>query len=85
MSVIEIPIADVSSEALLGVVKAHVLREGTDYGQVTVQFDVKVNSLLSQLQSGKAILLYDPLEECCHILLNEEWQRLKQTLPPTLE
>lgn len=79
MNLVEVPIADLSEEALLGVVKAHVLREGTDYGREVVEFEVKVNAILSQLRGGKAVLIYDQIEECCHIALSEEWRRLKVT------
>jgi uncharacterized protein YheU (UPF0270 family) len=85
MNLVEVPFADLSEEALLGVVKAHVLREGTDYGRIAVEFEVKVNAVLSQLRSGKAVLIYDQIEECCHIVLNEEWKRLKVTFSSAIE
>jgi len=68
-----------SREALLGVAKAHILREGTEYGHRDFDLSEKLESVLSQLNRGKAILVYNSQEECCHILLKDEWLQYQKT------
>jgi len=65
--------ARLSREALLGVAKAHILREGTEYGHRDFDLSEKLESVLTQLKNGKAVLVYSDLDECCHVLLREEW------------
>ena len=57
---IEIPYAELSAEALRGVLESVVLREGTDYGLHEFTFEQKVQQLHSQLQCGRARILFDP-------------------------
>lgn len=48
------------SDTLRKVVEEFVCREGTDYGAREVPFDTKCRSIHAQLQSGRAVLLFDP-------------------------
>ena len=68
---VEIPIDELSPEALLGVVDDYVLREGTDYGRGEVPLEAKREQVLSQLRSGKAIVIFDPVTETCTIASRE--------------
>ena len=65
---VEIPYAELSAEALRGVVESFVLREGTDYGPTEVPFDTKVGQVLQQLRRGEARIVFDPLTESVDIL-----------------
>ena len=55
-----VPHAELSPEALRGVVESFVLREGTDYGERDVAFDVKVAQVIRQLERGEARIMFDP-------------------------
>ena len=55
----EIPIESLSAEALQGVIDEFIQREGTDYGAVEATLERKRRDVLSQLESGKAKLVFD--------------------------
>ena len=63
-----ISVADLSQEALYGVVEAFVLREGTDYGELEYSLEQKVNHVIAQLQSGQAQIEYSELHETVNII-----------------
>ena len=65
---IEIPLNELSHDALLGVIDDFILREGTDYGRVEVTFEQKRAQILAQLRSGKARLMFDPRSQTCTIV-----------------
>lgn len=60
---VEIPPEMLSAEALLGVIEAFVLREGTDYGAVEHTHEEKVAQVRAALDQGKARIYFDPLTE----------------------
>ena len=66
---IEIPFRELSQEALLGVVEAFVLKEGTDYGQVDITLTQKTQQVLMALQQGRARIIYNPNIEATEIVL----------------
>jgi uncharacterized protein YheU (UPF0270 family) len=66
---VEIPVEQLSADALRGVIDDFVLREGTDYGLVEVSLERKREQVLAQLKSGKARVLFDPRTETCTISL----------------
>ena len=61
----KIPYTELSQEALLGVIDAFILREGTDYGHEEITFDQKRSRVLSMLQSGEAEIVF--YQESDHI------------------
>jgi uncharacterized protein len=64
---VPVPYAQLTPEALRGVVEAFVLREGTDYGSHEFTLDQKVAHVVSQLQRGEAQVLFDPATESVQI------------------
>ncbi len=64
----KIPYDALSAEALLGVIDAHVLREGTDYGPREYTLEEKRQRVLAQLQRGEAEILYHPENEHIEIV-----------------
>ncbi len=60
---VEIPCADLSAEALRGVIESFVLREGTEYGARDFSLDQKVEQVMALLKRGKARVMFDPLTE----------------------
>ena len=67
-----IPMDQLSPPALLGVVDAFILREGTDYGQTDSSLEEKRSKVLAQLQSGEARIVYHPENEHIDITLTKD-------------
>ena len=67
----KIPYTELSQEALLGVMDAFILREGTDYGHEEITIDQKRSRVLSMLPSGKAeIVFYQESDHIDIVLVN---------------
>jgi uncharacterized protein YheU (UPF0270 family) len=69
MSGISIPPDQLTSEALLGVIDAFILREGTDYGHQEFTLDEKRSRVTAMLQRGEAEICYYPENEHIDIVL----------------
>ncbi len=57
---VAVPHAELSADALEGVIKAFVLREGTDYGEREFTLAEKIAHVRTQLESGDAQIFFDP-------------------------
>ena len=66
---IVVPHAELSADALRGVIESFVLREGTDYGERDVSFESKVAQVRRQLDDGEAQIVFDPDSESIDIVL----------------
>ena len=64
-----VPHAELSEEALRGVVESFVLREGTDYGARDVAHEDKVRQVMRQIERGEARILFDPLDSSVTIVV----------------
>ncbi len=64
-----IPVEELSDDALLGVIDAFVLREGTDYGHRDISLDEKRARVRSMLENGAARIVYYPENEFIDIEL----------------
>ncbi len=64
-----VPHADLSADALRGVIEAFVLREGTEYGAHDVTLEAKVNEVLRQLDRREAAIMFDPVTESIDIVV----------------
>jgi uncharacterized protein YheU (UPF0270 family) len=62
-----IPIESVAPETLENIVEAFVLREGTDYGDIEISLQGKVEQVLHQLKTKQAVLVYSELHETVDI------------------
>jgi len=71
MPAIKIPYDQLSPEALQGVIEEFVTRDGTDYGEVEISLETKINQVLAQLKSGKAVIVFDQKSETCTILSSD--------------
>jgi hypothetical protein len=60
---IVIPSNELSAQALLGVIDAFVLREGTDYGHRNIDIEEKRLRVRKLLASGKAEIRFYPENE----------------------
>ena len=55
----KIPWQSLSQPALTGLIQEFVTREGTEYGFQEIEIETKVAQVMTQLQEGKAEILYD--------------------------
>ncbi len=68
MTAVKIPYDQLSREALYGVIEEFVTRDGTDYGEIEVSLDTRINRIMAQLTSGRAVIVFDPELETSTIL-----------------
>lgn len=73
--VIVVPYQKLSADALDGILEDFVGREGTDYGDYDYSLSDKKAQVLAQLQSGQATLLFDPVQQTCHIEITDVLRR----------
>jgi uncharacterized protein YheU (UPF0270 family) len=64
---VAIPYAELSPDALRGVIESFVLREGTDYGEKDFSLEQKVAHVMRQLERGEARVMFDPNTETVDI------------------
>ncbi|MBD3585691.1 YheU family protein [Salinimonas sp. HHU 13199] len=62
-----VPLSELENETIKSIAEAFVLREGTDYGEVEVSFEEKVDHVIERLNSGEAVLVYSQLHETVDI------------------
>lgn len=72
MKAVKIPHDQLAPETLHGVVEDFVTRDGTDYGEIEVPLETKISQVLSQLKSGKAVIIFDQETETCNILRSDD-------------
>lgn len=72
---VTIPHAELSADALRGVIDNFILREGTDYGDKAVSHDDKVAQVLLQLERNEARILFDPLDSSVTIVAVATFRR----------
>jgi uncharacterized protein YheU (UPF0270 family) len=66
---------DLSAQALEGLVESYVLQEGTDYGHSEHPLAAKVAAVKSQIQSGTALIAFNPSEQICLVMTKREFDR----------
>jgi uncharacterized protein len=64
-----IPVEQLSTEALQGVIEEFITREGTDYGAIEWSLADKVSQVRTQLRDGSAQIIFDVRTETCTIAL----------------
>jgi uncharacterized protein len=67
----EISHTDLTPETLKNLVEEFVSREGADYGHNVYNLNDKVVRVMKQLDSGRAIIVYDAESQSCHIILKQ--------------
>ena len=68
-NMITVPIDQLSESALLGVLDAFILREGTDYGHQDYTLEEKRQRVMAMLRKGDAEVCYYPENEHIDIVL----------------
>ncbi|MEY4668519.1 MAG: hypothetical protein RL518_1218 [Pseudomonadota bacterium] len=74
-----IPQSALSSEALQGIIREFVTREGTEYGAVEISLETKVAQVQRQLDRGDVVIVFDEGTESID-LVSKSSQRYKTLL-----
>lgn len=72
MMAVKISYEQLSPEALHGVIEEFVTRDGTDYGEVEIALETKIDQVLAQIKSGKAVIVFDQETESCTVLRRDD-------------
>ncbi len=67
----EIPVDQLSPEALKGIVEEFITREGTDYGQVEVSLHDKIAQVMAQIAAGEVVVRFDASNQTCGLFVKE--------------
>ncbi len=70
-----IPHQQLSDDALYALVDEFVNRDGTDYGEVEISLQSKIEQVMQQIKAGEAFILYSELHESCTIISKQEMQQ----------
>jgi uncharacterized protein len=62
-----VPWRDIDPETLNSLVREFILREGTDYGELEIDLETKIEQVMKQLQSNEAMIVYSELHETVNI------------------
>lgn len=72
---LEIPLENLSEEALTGIIDNFVQREGTDYGVVEISYDTKILQIRKQIEKGQVKIVFDPNTETVTLMTLLEWKK----------
>ena len=79
-----IPQSALSSEALNGIIREFVTREGTEYGAEEVSLEIKVTQVQRQIDRGDVVIVFDEGTESID-LVSKSSQRYKTVLAASVE
>jgi uncharacterized protein YheU (UPF0270 family) len=65
---VEVPVSQLSPETLRNVISEFVTREWEEAGTVSYSLEQKIDQVMSQLESGKARLVFDLSSNTCNII-----------------
>jgi uncharacterized protein len=70
--------ADLSQEALAGIIESFILREGTDYGVNEVEYAKKHEQILNKINKNEFLITFDPETESVNLLTRQQWAQLQK-------
>lgn len=75
-----IPPEKLTQEVLRSVIESYVTREGTDYGEMELTLEQKVNGLWPRVINGEVLVVFDPHSESVTLMSKQDY--LKMEKPP---
>jgi uncharacterized protein YheU (UPF0270 family) len=75
-----IPVDRLSSDALRGLVEEFITREGTDYGNLEVNLETKVQQVKQQLDRGEVLIVFDGATESVNLMTRLQHQQWSSTM-----
>ena len=67
-----VPWQKIDPQTLDNLIREFILREGTDYGDVEISLQDKIDQIKTQLESGDAIVVFSELHESVDIQLKRQ-------------
>ncbi len=71
---VEVPTSEIPKDTLVELVQSFVLREGTDYGSQEASMESKIKAVMTQLERGTSLVVFDVETESCTILTKQEFK-----------
>lgn len=68
-----VPWQQIDPDTLDNLIREFVLREGTDYGELEISLQDKIDQIKSQLESGEAVVVFSELHETVDIQLKQKF------------
>lgn len=72
---VEIPMDQLSRDAVDGIIESFILREGTDYGVSEVSLEHKKEQIHKQLAKKEIKIVFDPNTESVTLMTESQWKR----------
>jgi len=69
-----IPYQSLTVETLDNLLKEHIYREGTNYGEHEIPLETQIQQLKSQLERGDIVLAYSEVHESVNLLPKSQFQ-----------
>ncbi|NOI77773.1 YheU family protein [Vibrio coralliilyticus] len=67
-----VPWQQIDPDTLDNLIREFVLREGTDYGELEISLQDKVDQIRNQIESGEAVVVFSELHETVDIQLKQK-------------
>ena len=74
-----IPPEQLTEQALRNIIESYILREGTDYGDIELALEIKVEDLLPQVILGEVLIVYDDELQTVTLMSRHEYARQQQS------
>ncbi|MCG9684658.1 YheU family protein [Vibrio sp. Isolate23] len=68
-----VPWQQIDPDTLDNLIREFVLREGTDYGELEISLQDKVDQIKNQLETGEAVVVFSELHETVDIQLKQKF------------
>ncbi|AIW20210.1 YheU family protein [Vibrio coralliilyticus] len=68
-----VPWQQIDPDTLDNLIREFVLREGTDYGELEISLQDKVDQIRNQIESGEAVVVFSELHETVNIQLKQKF------------
>jgi uncharacterized protein YheU (UPF0270 family) len=79
---VEIQASQLSKHALNGVIESFILREGTDYGIVEVDYQKKIEQIQRQISRGEVKIVFDQITETVSLMTTLDFVKLQKKTGP---
>ncbi|USD32323.1 MULTISPECIES: YheU family protein [Vibrio] len=68
-----VPWQQIDPDTLDNLIREFVLREGTDYGELEISLQDKIDQIKNQLEAGEAVVVFSELHETVDIQLKQKF------------
>lgn len=71
------PYQSLDQNVLRAIAEEFVSRDGTDYGEVELSMEHKLEQLLEQIRGGQVVIYYDDASESVNLMTSEQYQLMQ--------